>query len=223
MDDLRPMVEQIADKLAADITGGRYAAGERVREQEIADRFGVSRGPIREALRVLERENLVELTPWRGARVRAPSRREIEDALEIRGTLVALAARLAATRGDDRQFAKIAALVDDVGHLIEAGGSARDISLKGQEIGLVVYEASGNKSLMDMGRQISRTWRQEHSDLSVPDAITGRRTMLKNWRRMAAALSKRDGKAAEEAMLGVIQQANDAVRKALNREGEAEG
>jgi DNA-binding GntR family transcriptional regulator len=214
------MVEQIADRLAADITQGRYAAGERIREQEIADRFGVSRGPIREALRVLERENLVEIMPWRGARVRAPSRREIEDALEIRGTLVALAARLAASRGDSEQFEKIAALVDEVGRLIEQGGSARDISLKGQEIGLVVYEASGNKSLMDMGRQISRTWRQEHSDLSVPEAVSGRRQMLKSWRSMAAALSRRDEKGAEEAMLGVIQQANNAVRKALARTDE---
>ena len=59
--------EQIAKQLGQDILQGRYAPGQRVGEQAVAEAFALSRGPVRDALRILERQGLVEIRPRRGA------------------------------------------------------------------------------------------------------------------------------------------------------------
>lgn len=89
----RTIPEQIADELGAAIVAGRYAAGDRLVEQELADRFGVSRGPVREALRVLERRGLIDLLPRRGAYARALSLNAVADLFNVRIALCGLAAR----------------------------------------------------------------------------------------------------------------------------------
>ena len=61
--------EQIAKQLGQDILQGRYAPGKRVGEQAVAEMFSLSRGPVRDALRILERQGLVEIRPRRGAYV----------------------------------------------------------------------------------------------------------------------------------------------------------
>ncbi|MDD5030802.1 MAG: GntR family transcriptional regulator, partial [Rhodoferax sp.] len=67
VDPMFSVPEQIAGRIGDRILGSAVAPGERIAEQELADEFGVSRGPIREALRILEREGLVTLLPRRGA------------------------------------------------------------------------------------------------------------------------------------------------------------
>ena len=79
-------------------------SGTRLRQEALADEFGVSRTPIREALRKLQASGLVELQPHRGALVRAPSAREIRDAYEVRAELEGLAAELAAQRIHQQQL-----------------------------------------------------------------------------------------------------------------------
>jgi DNA-binding GntR family transcriptional regulator len=90
------LAEQIAERMADSIVAGRYSPGTWISEQEVADVFGVSRGPIREALRILEKEGFVQILPRRGTKVTALSRREVKDIFTIRATLMALAARLTA-------------------------------------------------------------------------------------------------------------------------------
>ena len=63
----RTLPDQVAEELGAEIVSGRRKAGERLVELDLARDFGVSRGPIREAIRILERRRLVELRPRRGA------------------------------------------------------------------------------------------------------------------------------------------------------------
>ena len=78
------------------ILSGRLRPGERLLENQLAEELGVSRTPIREALRMLEIENLVDLIPRKGAQVREMSEKDIKDVLEIRKVLEELAAGLAA-------------------------------------------------------------------------------------------------------------------------------
>lgn len=93
---------------------GELAAGERIAELALVERLGVSRTPIRAALLRLEQEGLIEPLNDRGYRVRAFSQHDIEDAIEVRGALEGLCARLAAERGAtaDALDAARAALVD---------------------------------------------------------------------------------------------------------------
>ena len=81
------------------ILRGELAAGERIAEAALAERLGVSRTPVRAALLRLEQEGLLESINERGFRVRHFSEADIEDAIEVRGTLEGLAARRAAERG----------------------------------------------------------------------------------------------------------------------------
>lgn len=81
------------------ILAGELPAGERIAELAIVERLGVSRTPIRSALMRLEQEGLLEALPNGGYAVRTFSERDVADAIELRGTIEGLAARLAAERG----------------------------------------------------------------------------------------------------------------------------
>jgi len=81
---------------------GEFGAGKRLTEAELADRLGVSRTPIRAALQKLEEEGLLETVPPTGYVVRSFSETDLDDAIEVRGTIEALAARLGAERGVSR-------------------------------------------------------------------------------------------------------------------------
>jgi DNA-binding GntR family transcriptional regulator len=86
-----PLPEQIAEVLADEIIERRFSPGSRLPEPALAERFGTSRAPIREALYLLDQAGLVERTPRRGTVVKAYSRREIEELYQVRITLERLA------------------------------------------------------------------------------------------------------------------------------------
>src|SRR3954468_7639637 len=94
----RALVDKLASDLQRRVLSGEFPSGTRLRQSALAAEFGVSRTPIREALRKLQEGGLVELQPHRGALVRGLSAREIRQAYEVRAELEALAAELAATR-----------------------------------------------------------------------------------------------------------------------------
>lgn len=85
--------EQIAGRIGDRILSGQMPTGDRIGEQELADEFAVSRGPIREALRILEREGLVTILARRGAIVTELSTTELRELMEIRGGLFELVVR----------------------------------------------------------------------------------------------------------------------------------
>jgi DNA-binding GntR family transcriptional regulator len=93
------------------ILGGEYNPGDRINEKELALRFGISRGPIREALRTLEATGLVEQIPNRGVFVRRMSAAQADDIYEVRAALFALAGRLLASRATDEEVARLRAFV----------------------------------------------------------------------------------------------------------------
>jgi DNA-binding GntR family transcriptional regulator len=105
------MVAHIVEKLRHDILDHRFAPGSRLVENDLTHRFHVSRGPIREALRRLAAEGLIEHLPNRGALVRKLSREEIRELFEIRIELEALAARLAANVDDEAERRKFSAAI----------------------------------------------------------------------------------------------------------------
>src|SRR6478752_9913203 len=91
------LVDRLAATIQARVLSGEFASGSRLRQESLAAEFGVSRTPVREALRKLQASGLVEMLPRRGALVRGPSAREVREAYEVRAELEGLAASLAAT------------------------------------------------------------------------------------------------------------------------------
>ena len=114
------LADQVKERLLADILDGRHPPGSRIIETKVARELGTSQAPVREALRGLEALGVVEITPFRGSRVRRPSRREIIEAYAVRSALEGLAARLAVPRMTDADLAGLA------GHLEAMRSAARD-------------------------------------------------------------------------------------------------
>lgn len=91
----QPLSDTICEALRQDILSGKLKPGQRLMEIQYAEQLGVSRTPLREAMRKLELEGLVTIVPRRGAHVTVISRKDVEEVLEVRTVLDGLAAALA--------------------------------------------------------------------------------------------------------------------------------
>jgi DNA-binding GntR family transcriptional regulator len=107
-----PLHEAVVNRLRDMINEGQLAPGARMPEAQLGGQLGVSRTPLREAIKFLASEGLVELLPGRGAQVRRFSPKDIEDMLTVLKTLEVLAARTACVRASDAGIAGVRALHD---------------------------------------------------------------------------------------------------------------
>ncbi|MFE1170278.1 GntR family transcriptional regulator [Nocardiopsis sp. NPDC058789] len=112
--------DRVHDQLRSRIIDLELPPGHRITEREASAELGVSRVPLREALRLLEAEGLVVLVPRQGAMVASWSREDIVRLFEVREELETLAARLAATRRTDADLRRMRALLDDAEHALKA-------------------------------------------------------------------------------------------------------
>ncbi len=108
----RYLHDEVADRLRELILDGELAPKARVNELELSHRFGISRTPLREAIKILATEGLLELLPNRGARVASLAEQEIDEVIEVVAGLEATAADLACRRITDKEVAMIADLND---------------------------------------------------------------------------------------------------------------
>ena len=104
------LAKLLAERLRELVIEGELAPGSRLNERVLCDRLGASRTPLREALRVLAAEGLIELEPNRGAAVVALSRQDVQESFELMGALEALSGELACQRISDAEVNEIKAL-----------------------------------------------------------------------------------------------------------------
>ncbi|WP_273265143.1 GntR family transcriptional regulator [Flexistipes sinusarabici] len=103
----KPLRERIADRLRSDIIKGTYKDGERLVEPKLAEMLGISRTPIREALRQLENEGFVEIVPRKGAVVKELTLKDIDDLYAIKANLEGLAAKQATENISEKDIEKL--------------------------------------------------------------------------------------------------------------------
>jgi DNA-binding GntR family transcriptional regulator len=158
------LVDRLAATIQARVLSGEFASGSRLRQESLATEFGVSRTPVREALRKLQASGLVELQPHRGALVRRPSAREVREAYEVRAELEGLAAALAAERMRDEELHRLRAAQEMFNESSErlrvwkergADGpppeQAHDEWIRGNDLfHLMILQAAGNNRLAAM-------------------------------------------------------------------------
>ncbi len=104
----KSLSKRVFEQLKQQILAGSIAPGTRLMEVELSDKLGVSRTPIREAIRMLEKEGLVSVNPRHGAYTSEVSTEEIMGIMEVRKYMDSMAAGLAAERGTDEEIAQIA-------------------------------------------------------------------------------------------------------------------
>jgi DNA-binding GntR family transcriptional regulator len=103
----------VTDAIRSRILAGEFAPGERLAEEQLSAELGVSRMPVREALRLLASEGIVTVRPRRGAAVTAYTQEQVEDLIEVRATLEGLNARLAARRHDPKHIEELERILRD--------------------------------------------------------------------------------------------------------------
>jgi DNA-binding GntR family transcriptional regulator len=152
--------ERVKDRILTWILEGDLAPGSRIVETRVARELGTSQTPVREALRNLATLGFVDMQPYRGSRVRKPTRRELIEAIEVRAELEALAGRLAATRRSEKCMAELERLMAEMGEAAERG-DAHDHALKNTEFHAAVVKAAQNRTLerlWSMLEPFSRTY-----------------------------------------------------------------
>lgn len=140
---------QVKDRMLQWILEGELAPGSRIIETRVARHLGTSQAPVREALRDLATLGLVEMHPYRGARVREPAAKELIEAMELRGELEAIAARHAARVIDRATLDRMRALLDEMRASADRG-DAHGQALQNSRFHSCVIEASGNNTLQRM-------------------------------------------------------------------------
>ncbi len=140
------LADQVREHILDAILSGRYAPHTRIVETRIARELGTSQAPVREALRGLEALGVVEILPFRGARVRHPTALELRGAYAVRAELEALGARLGVPLMTDRDLAELEALLDAMQAAAE-GGDHHEVALRDAAFHARLLRLSGNATL----------------------------------------------------------------------------
>ena len=154
------LAEQVKDRLLQDILSGVYPPHSRIVETRVARDLGTSQAPVREALRGLEALGVVEITPFRGARVRRPTAHELLEAYEVRAELESLGARLAVPRLTDELLDQLLALGDAM-QVAAARGDRHAVAIADAAFHGRIVAISGNRTLEGVWRSLepfSRTY-----------------------------------------------------------------
>lgn len=186
--------------LIAAIRSGDYAPGDRLREEDVAQRLTLSRTPVREALRRLENNGIVEHRPRIGAVIRRLSHTEVVELYEMRVVLEGTAARMAAQHGSQAEFDALSAMNDQ----IEAQRAAPHVCAAiNQDFHQALYLAARNRFLMSSAGAINNALL-----LLGPTTYTDPQridTILAQHDDILTALRDRDGTAAEAAAEAHLQ------------------
>ena len=145
----RYLHDEVAERIRDLIRAGELEPNSRVNELQLAERFGISRTPLREAIKILATEGLLELLPNRGARVPAVNEAEIDEMLEVIAGLEANAARLLAKRITDSEIADIAELHEAMLEAFERRDEARYFTLN-RQIHEAMMRAAKNATLAQL-------------------------------------------------------------------------
>jgi DNA-binding GntR family transcriptional regulator len=162
------LADQVKDRILEGILDGHYPPDSRIVETRIARELGTSQAPVREALRGLEALGVVEITPFRGARVRRPSRREIVEAYAVRSALETLAVRLALPRMTPADLAELAELLDTMRAAARADDGHR-VAEADASFHARIVELADNSTLEKLWRSLE-PFSRTYLTLAVPGA-----------------------------------------------------
>jgi DNA-binding GntR family transcriptional regulator len=202
----------VADRMRNWIMSGALEPGARIRLAETAQRLGVSPMPVRDALRLLESEQLVTTAPHRGARVSELSAEEIEELYAVRAGLEGLAAKVAIRNSDDESDARLQALFDRMAIAHETG-SAQEFAEADRLFHRALYSISGRPRLV---KRIIDLW--DNSARSVPLVYRSwvpSRSALESHRIILSAVLARNPEAAERFTREHTDQAAGRILEAI--------
>lgn len=221
--DGHPPLARTASSAAAEmirqaIVDGRLAPGQRLTEERLARELGISRTPVREALKVLQSEGLVDAAPNRSATVRAYEREDLEDMYQLRALLEGAAARRAAGRLTDEQVLALRASCERF-EAMSAEGDLRELVRENFVFHNTIIEAAGSARLAGMVRQVVELPLVYKSYVWYSPEQT--RISQHYHRQITRALERRDAERAELVMKEHVLEARDVLIAHVEEEGPA--
>jgi DNA-binding GntR family transcriptional regulator len=221
--DPRALVDELAARIQARILNGEVAVGARLRQETLAAEFGVSRTPVREALRKLQASGILEVEPHRGAVVRAPNARDIRDAYEVRAELEGAAAEFAATRMRDDQlvalhdaqqlFQNFIAFVIASTRARDGGEADGDWVRANDDFHLVILQGAGNTRLLTVVQDLHRTFPRSLTWAALRANSALLEQNVEEHNEIVDALDCRDPGAARRRMVAHVLHAGELVAR----------
>ena len=205
----RPLYEDVADRLREQIFSKQLAPGSWLDEQSLADQLGISRTPMREAIKVLASEGLITIKMRRGAYVTEVTRKDLEQIFNILSLLEGQAAKETAIKATEDELN----MLDHLHHRLEKAAADRDleqffeINVKFHEL---IQEIAGNKWMNGVIADLRKVLKLHRKDSLTS---TGRlQNSLVEHREILRSILKRDENAAELAMRKHLARGLEALR-----------
>jgi DNA-binding GntR family transcriptional regulator len=223
------LVNDLAFEIRERILAGEYPIGSRLRQEQLAERFGVSRMPVREALRILQASGAVVLVPNRGAVVRGPTPREIREAYAVRAELEGFGAGLAAELIDDAQLERLReaerlfreSVAKYVSTVSAADGRDRGWTEANDLFHEAILTAAGNQRLHLAIRELHRSFPRNLTWSALSEEPTLIEDNVNQHGRILAAIDHRDPGAARRWMTDHVRRAGELVASWYGRQGVA--
>lgn len=221
------LADEIAFRLQAAIVDGTLSPGTALRQEEICRRYGVSRTPVREALRKLQAQNLVVIAPHRGAVVRVPGRQEVHEIYVLRAELEGLACALAAgslTPGELEELGAAQAAVEAATAELELrprdtqrGWFFLPLTRANDRFHEVIHLASGNALLRTTLVGLQSSFPKDLVWRAMRSAGENRAFVVDEHRAVLDALRAGDGAAARRVMSEHVRHAGEVLLDYLDR------
>ena len=206
LDSYKPLREIVFESMRDAIISGVLKPGERLMEIQLAEEMGVSRTPVREAIRKLELEAFVVMIPRKGAYVAGVSHKDVADVFEIRAALEGLAAGLAAERITEDEIEQMERVL-----LFEDGEESDLVKIVARDTAFhaLVYQASRNERLVQILANLrEQIQRFRATSLAVPGRVLD---AIKEHRAIVEALVDHNSEVAQELMTAHIVTAENVM------------
>lgn len=208
LEGYQPLRDMVFDVLMSAIMQGQLSPGERLLEVQLADEMGVSRTPVREAIRRLELEGFVVMVPRKGAYVAGLSINDVEEVYEIRTVLETLAVRLAAQRMQPADYAQLDDLSEKMRATWQEGNVDNWVSLDASFHELL-YKFSRNERLVAMMNNIMEQL-SRYRIISLAN-VEVRHNSLSEHQELIEALKRHDSEAAATAVAMHIENTKQSL------------
>lgn len=215
--DAKPLREIIADRIRSDIIKGVYTDGERLVEPKLAETLGISRTPIREALRQLESEGFIEIVPRRGAVVKRITLKDLDDLYAIKANLEGLAASQATLNMGTEEIEKLKKINEKFFSLSNSSKNIVEEYLSyNVDFHNVFILASKNNKLIEILEGLSKNF-QRFKGILVAKADRSRDAYVEHL-KVIEAFEKKDSVLAENTVREHINSSWRYLRKFINKE-----
>ncbi len=213
MNEYLPLRDVVFNTLRQAILTGELKPGERLMEIHLADRLGVSRTPIREAIRKLELEGLVVMIPRKGAQVAKITEKNLKDVLEVRRALDTLAVRLACKRMDDTYKKQLREACDEFAKVVKCSNT-KDITEADVRFHDIINQSTGNDRLIQLVNNLAEQMYRYRLEY-IKDAAYHNR-LIDEHEEIYNAIMERDEERAAKAVVVHIDNQEASILEHLN-------